>query len=72
VPDVETLKEWAIDNDIDGTLSVLCNNEMVKDMILNEMTKLGKEAGLKSFEQVIPYSKNPVYLCHMLSTAFSD
>ena len=52
VPDVEALKEWAIDNDIDGTLSVLCNDERVKAMILAEMTRLGKAAGLKSFEQV--------------------
>jgi len=52
VPDVEALKEWAVDNDIDGTLSVLCSNETVKKMILKEMTRLGKEAQLKSFEQV--------------------
>ena len=52
MPDVEALKEWAIDNDIDGTLSVLCNNDTVKTMILKEMTACGKKAGLKSFEQV--------------------
>jgi long-chain acyl-CoA synthetase len=52
VPDVEALKEWAIDNDIEGTLSVLCSNDTVKQMLLKEMTRLGKEAQLKSFEQV--------------------
>lgn len=35
-----------------GTLTVLCNNPEVKHLILNDMISLGKESGLKSFEQV--------------------
>lgn len=52
VPDVETVKRWASQNGIPGTLSVLCNNPDVKNLILNDILSLGKEAGLKSFEQV--------------------
>ena len=53
MPDVEILKGWAEENRISGTLSVLCNNPEVKHLILNDMICCGKEAGLKSFEQVI-------------------
>ncbi|CAG7734013.1 unnamed protein product [Allacma fusca] len=52
VPDVETVKEWALENDIPGTLSVLCNDERIKAMIMEDLIQLGKESGLKSFEQV--------------------
>jgi len=52
VPDVDTLKEWAVANGISGTLSVLCSNDSVKTMVLKELVRNGKEAGLKSFEQV--------------------
>lgn len=52
MPDVEVLKHWAFENDVPGTLTVLCNNPEVKHLILNDMISLGKEFGLKSFEQV--------------------
>lgn len=52
VPDVEVIKSWAHDNNIPGTLSVLCNNAEVKHLIMNDMIMLGKDAGLKSFENV--------------------
>lgn len=52
VPDVEVLKTWAQENNIRGTLTVLCNNMAVKELILNDMLDLGKQYGLKSFEQV--------------------
>lgn len=53
VPDVEIIKRWANHNGIAGTLSVLCNNSDVKALILADMLELGKQTGLKSFEQVI-------------------
>lgn len=53
VPDVEQVKQWAAENDIPGTLSVLCADDRVKQLILQHVTQLGKEAGLKSFEQVL-------------------
>lgn len=52
VPSVDALKSWAHDNHIPGTLSVLCNNAKVKELILNDMLNWGKQSGLKSFEQV--------------------
>ncbi len=56
MPDVETIKIWAAKNEIPGTLSVLCADERVKTLILEEITKLGKQARLKSFEQVRHYA----------------
>lgn len=53
VPDVDVLKCWAHENNIHGTLSVLCANQKVKDLIMNDMMTWGKQVGLKSFEQVI-------------------
>lgn len=52
MPDVEVVKQWATENNIPGTLTVLCNNQEVKHLILNDMISYGKEFGLKSFEQV--------------------
>lgn len=51
VPDVDVVKSWAVENNIPGTLSVLCNNPDVKQLIMDDMIAWGKEAGLKSFEQ---------------------
>lgn len=52
VPDVDVLKCWAVEHGIPGTLSVLCNNPKIKELILDDMLNWGKQAGLKSFEQV--------------------
>lgn len=53
MPDVDVVKSWALENRIEGTLSVLCANPEVKKLIMDDMVTWGKEAGLKSFEQVI-------------------
>lgn len=53
IPDVDVIKCWAVENGIPGTLSVLCVNPEVKRLIMDDMLAWGKEAGLKSFEQVI-------------------
>lgn len=52
VPDVDVVKCWALENKIPGTLSVLCANPDVKKLIHEDMLTWGREAGLKSFEQV--------------------
>lgn len=52
VPDVDVIKCWATENSIAGTLSVLCNNSQVKQLILEDMLAWGREAGLKYYEQV--------------------
>ncbi|XP_029005125.1 long-chain-fatty-acid--CoA ligase 1a isoform X2 [Betta splendens] len=52
VPDPDFLPVWAKRKGIEGSLSELCSNKDVKKAILEDMLTLGKEAGLKSFEQV--------------------
>lgn len=52
VPDVDTVKSWAIENGIPGTLTVLCNDPNVKELIMNDLLAWGRQGGLKSFEQV--------------------
>ncbi|XP_063589550.1 long-chain-fatty-acid--CoA ligase 1-like isoform X1 [Penaeus indicus] len=52
VPEVEAVKNWAREQEIPGTLSVLCANPHVKQLIMDDIVNLGKQAGLKSFEQV--------------------
>lgn len=51
------IKCWAQENGIPGTFSVLCNNSEVKQLIMDDMISWGKEAGLKSFEQVREHAK---------------
>ncbi|XP_060097656.1 long-chain-fatty-acid--CoA ligase 5 isoform X2 [Heteronotia binoei] len=52
VPDPETLPEFAAKLGVKGSYEELCKNAVMKKVIVEDMTKLGKEAGLKSFEQV--------------------
>ncbi|KAK1154068.1 long-chain-fatty-acid--CoA ligase 1 [Acipenser oxyrinchus oxyrinchus] len=52
VPDPEVFTGWAQEKGIVGSYDELCRNQEVKKAILEDMTRLGKEAGLKSFEQV--------------------
>ncbi|NXX92670.1 ACSL5 ligase, partial [Centropus bengalensis] len=52
VPDPETLPEFATKLGVKGSYEELCKNPAVKKAILEDMIRLGKEAGLKSFEQV--------------------
>ncbi|XP_046631197.1 long-chain-fatty-acid--CoA ligase 5-like [Daphnia pulicaria] len=52
VPDVESVKRYAEERGIPGAHSVLCNMPEIKQLIMNDITDLGKKGGLKSFEQV--------------------
>ncbi|XP_070316173.1 long-chain-fatty-acid--CoA ligase 1 isoform X4 [Odocoileus virginianus] len=52
VPDVETLGAWAKKRGIVGSFEELCRNKDVKKAILEDLVRLGKESGLKPFEQV--------------------
>lgn len=52
VPDVETLCHWARKRGFEGSFEELCRNKDVKKSILEDMLRLGKESGLKPFEQV--------------------
>ncbi|XP_078071192.1 long-chain-fatty-acid--CoA ligase 1-like isoform X2 [Mustelus asterias] len=52
IPDPEVLPAWAQRRNISGSFEELCKNKGLKDAILANLTQIGKEAGLKSFEQV--------------------
>ncbi|XP_078252807.1 long-chain-fatty-acid--CoA ligase 1a [Rhinoraja longicauda] len=52
IPDPDVLPEWAKNRHINGSFEDLCKNKVLKDAILANMLKVGKEAGLKTFEQV--------------------
>ncbi|XP_030806949.1 LOW QUALITY PROTEIN: long-chain-fatty-acid--CoA ligase 5 [Camarhynchus parvulus] len=52
VPDAEMLPEFAAKLGVKGSFEELCKNPAVKKAILDDMIQLGREAGLKSFEQV--------------------
>uniref|UniRef100_A0A8C9U8R2 Arachidonate--CoA ligase n=1 Tax=Scleropages formosus TaxID=113540 RepID=A0A8C9U8R2_SCLFO len=52
VPDPEVLPDFAAKLGVKGSFEELCRNQQVKKAILSDMAKLGREAGLKSFEQV--------------------
>ncbi|KFV74705.1 Long-chain-fatty-acid--CoA ligase 5 [Dryobates pubescens] len=52
VPDPETLPEFAAKLGVKGSYEEMCKNPAIKKAILEDMIRLGKEAGLKSFEQV--------------------
>uniref|UniRef100_A0A8I3WTC2 Long-chain-fatty-acid--CoA ligase n=1 Tax=Callithrix jacchus TaxID=9483 RepID=A0A8I3WTC2_CALJA len=57
VPDIETLCSWARKRGLDGSFEELCRNKDVKKAILEDMVRLGKDSGLKPFEQVCPSSE---------------
>ncbi|KAL7827358.1 hypothetical protein SRHO_G00330760 [Serrasalmus rhombeus] len=52
VPDPEVFVGWVKGKGIVGSYEELCQNPDVKKAVLEDMTAVGKEAGLKSFEQV--------------------
>ncbi|XP_069467891.1 long-chain-fatty-acid--CoA ligase 5 [Ambystoma mexicanum] len=52
VPDPEVLPDFAVKLGIKGSFEELCNNPVVKKAIIEDLIKMGKQAGLKSFEQV--------------------
>uniref|UniRef100_A0A8B9RPJ6 Arachidonate--CoA ligase n=1 Tax=Astyanax mexicanus TaxID=7994 RepID=A0A8B9RPJ6_ASTMX len=52
IPDPDFLPAWANKKGFRGSYKELCSNKAVKTAILEDILKLGKESGLKSFEQV--------------------
>ncbi|XP_058157290.1 long-chain-fatty-acid--CoA ligase 1 isoform X4 [Dasypus novemcinctus] len=59
VPDVDTLSHWAQKRGFEGSFDELCRNKDLKKVILEDMVRIGKEAGLKSFEQVKGIALHP-------------
>ncbi|XP_006000791.1 long-chain-fatty-acid--CoA ligase 5-like [Latimeria chalumnae] len=52
VPDPEVLPSFAEKRGITGTYEELCRNPEVRKAVLEDMTRIGREAGLNSLEQV--------------------
>ncbi|XP_037660332.1 long-chain-fatty-acid--CoA ligase 5 isoform X2 [Choloepus didactylus] len=52
VPDPDVFSSFTDKLGIKGSLEELCQNQVVKGAILEDLQKIGKESGLKSFEQV--------------------
>lgn len=52
VPDPDVFPSFAAKLGVKGSLEELCQNQVVKKAILEDLQRLGKESGLKSFEQV--------------------
>eukprot|EP00330_Aristerostoma_sp_ATCC50986_P012831 CAMPEP_0114599926 /NCGR_PEP_ID=MMETSP0125-20121206/22427_1 /TAXON_ID=485358 ORGANISM="Aristerostoma sp., Strain ATCC 50986" /NCGR_SAMPLE_ID=MMETSP0125 /ASSEMBLY_ACC=CAM_ASM_000245 /LENGTH=173 /DNA_ID=CAMNT_0001807407 /DNA_START=149 /DNA_END=670 /DNA_ORIENTATION=+ len=50
VPEKEYVETLAQELKVTGTFEEICKNEKIKDFILEDMNKLGKEGGLFSFE----------------------
>ena len=52
VPEETVVNEWAAQNNVEGDFKTLCMNKQLKKTVIDDMTKLGKEGGLKGFEKV--------------------
>jgi len=52
IPDPDVLIPWSKGKELPETLQGLCQNEMVKDMILKDLATTAKEGKLQGFEQV--------------------
>lgn len=52
IPDPDNVLNWAKKRKFDGTYEELCKNKDFKTAVLEDLLRLGKEAGLKTFEQV--------------------
>ena len=65
VPDEEVLPTWATKNglkNLKASTADLCRNEKLKNEIMASITKLGKDAGLKGFEQVRVNQIKPAFV----------
>ncbi|XP_075947394.1 long-chain-fatty-acid--CoA ligase 1a isoform X1 [Anarhichas minor] len=59
VPDPDFLPMWIKKKGIEGSYAELCKDKDVKNAILEDILRLGKDAGLKSFEQVRDIALHP-------------
>lgn len=59
VPDVDTLGTWAKKRGLVGSFEELCRSKEVNKAILEDLVRLGKHSGLKSFEQVKGITLHP-------------
>lgn len=60
VPDEEVLMKWAKDNGIEGSFEDVCKTQEALKLIHADITRVGKESGLHSFEQAKAIHLEPV------------
>jgi long-chain acyl-CoA synthetase len=59
-PNKQAVEKWAEENDLSGDFNSLCVNPKVKEYILGELGKIGKEKKLKGFEFIRAVHLDPV------------
>ncbi|XP_025888334.1 long chain acyl-CoA synthetase 4-like isoform X2 [Solanum lycopersicum] len=59
-PSKQQVEKWAKQNSLSGDFNSLCENSKVKEHILGELTKVGKEKKLKGFEFIKALHLDPV------------
>lgn len=59
-PNMQAIEHWAKDNGVSGDFHSLCENVKVKEYILGELSKIGKEKKLKGFEFIKAVHLDPV------------
>ncbi|KAG8592111.1 hypothetical protein GDO81_000411 [Engystomops pustulosus] len=59
VPDPDNVINWAKKKKFNFSYEELCKNKDFKNVVLEDLLKLGKEAGLKTFEQVKDIALHP-------------
>ncbi|WMV40637.1 hypothetical protein MTR67_034022 [Solanum verrucosum] len=59
-PSKQQVEKWAKQNGLSGDFNSLCENSKVKEHILGELTKAGKERKLKGFEFIKALHLDPV------------
>ncbi|XP_036372490.1 long-chain-fatty-acid--CoA ligase 1a isoform X1 [Megalops cyprinoides] len=59
VPDPDIVPGWAKKRGFEGSYADLCKSKELKTAILEDILRLGKEGGLKSFEQVKDIALHP-------------
>ncbi|XP_031124946.1 long chain acyl-CoA synthetase 4-like [Ipomoea triloba] len=59
-PNKPAIENWAEQNDIPGDFDSLCENQKVKEYILEELKKIAKEKKLKGFEIIKSVHLDPV------------
>ncbi|XP_075053088.1 long-chain-fatty-acid--CoA ligase 1 isoform X1 [Mixophyes fleayi] len=59
IPDPDNVLHWAKKRKFEGTYEELCKNKDFKNAVLEDLLRLGKESGLKTFEQVKDIALHP-------------
>uniref|UniRef100_A0A7N0ZXW2 Long-chain-fatty-acid--CoA ligase n=1 Tax=Kalanchoe fedtschenkoi TaxID=63787 RepID=A0A7N0ZXW2_KALFE len=59
-PNQSKIEQWASDNGVSGDFTSLCSDPKVKEYIIGELSKIGKEKKLKGFEFVKAVHLDPV------------